>query len=201
MHWSQAIAAFAAFVHVCAYGIYGRQVLSGLARPNPATWTLWVALSALNAASYIIMSGDPAKGTVATAGAVSCTVVLGIALRRGAVAPLGRWDRAALASGLAAGAAWVLLRSATWANLILQAGFFISMLPTYRAVAADPSAERPLPWLLWGLAYAMNVFVVSSRWTGSGADLVYPLLNLCTHAGVGLLAITLAARRRAPASA
>ncbi|MEY4745123.1 MAG: hypothetical protein RL272_1068 [Candidatus Parcubacteria bacterium] len=181
----------AAAIHLAAYGVYARQTSRGETRLNTATWILWVFLSALNAASYLMMSGDPAKATVACAGATACTMTLGYALLRGKASAIAPWDGAALAAGLFAAAAWWLWRSATSANLILQAGFVISMIPTYRGVFRDPRSERPLPWLMWGSAYAVSLAVVLLRWRGHAADLAYPCINLVTHSGVGWCAIIL----------
>lgn len=175
----------AAAIHLSAYVVYARQTGRGETRLNTATWILWVFLSALNAASYLMMTGDPAKSAVSCAGAVACTVTLAFALAKGRASPIAPWDGAALAAGLCAAAAWWLWRSATYANLILQGGFIISMLPTYRAVFKDPRTEKPLPWLMWGSAYVVTLCVVLLRWQGHLPDLAYPGINMITHSGVG----------------
>ncbi len=186
----------AAAIHLSAYAVYARQTGRGETRLNTATWILWVFLSALNAASYLMMSGDPAKAAVACAGAAACTVTLAFALLKGRASPIAPWDGAALAAGLAAAGAWWVWRSAATANLILQAGFVISMVPTYRAILRDPRAEKPLPWLMWGTAYAVTLATVILRWRGHPADLAYPGINLVTHSGVGWCVILLSRARR-----
>ena len=192
---SSMLAAVAAMIHLSAYVVYARQTNRGETRLNTATWILWVFLSSLNAASYLMMSGDPAKSLLSFAGATACTVTLIYALAKGKASPIAPWDAAALAAGLAAAGAWMVWRSATYANLILQAGFVISMIPTYRGIFKDPAAEKPLPWLMWGSAYAVNLCVVLLRWRGHDADLAYPCINLVTHSGVGWCVITLTRRR------
>lgn len=194
---SYALVAFATALHLSAYVVYGRMTGRGEARANTATWILWVFLSALNAASYVMMSGDLMKGAVACAGAVACTVTFAYALAKGKASPIGLWDGAALAVGLIAAASWLAFRSATFANLILQAGFTVSMVPVYRAVFRDPRSEPSLPWLMWGSAYAVNLCVVILRWRGHPEDLAYPCINLVTHSGVGWCALLMRARRRA----
>nr|ALV85544.1 hypothetical protein [uncultured bacterium pA1] len=186
----------AAAIHLSAYAVYARQTSRGETRLNTATWILWVFLSALNATSYLMMSGDPAKAAVACAGATACTITLAYALARGKASPIAAWDGAALAAGLAAAAAWWIWRSAASANLILQAGFVVSMVPTYRAIFKDPRTEKPLPWLMWGSAYAVTLAVVLLRWRGHAADLAYPGINLVTHSGVGWCVILLSRARR-----
>jgi hypothetical protein len=185
----------AAAIHLSAYAVYARYAFRGTTTLNTATWILWVFLSALNAASYLLMSGDPTKSVVAFAGAAACTITLGAALYRGKVSAIARWDAAALIAGLVAAAAWLIWHNATYANLILQAGFIVSMAPVYRTVFSNPTSERPLPWLMWGTAYAINLCVVILRWRGQPADLAYPCINLVTHAGVGWCAIILSRMR------
>jgi hypothetical protein len=193
---SYALVAVATTLHLSAYVIYARKTGRGEATLNTATWILWVFLSALNAASYVLMSGDPMKGAVACAGAVACTVTLAFALAKGRVSAVGLWDGAALGVGILAAAAWLAFRSATYANLILQGGFIVSMIPTYRGILKDARAEPALPWFMWGSAYAVNLCVVVLRWHGHAADLAYPCINLVTHSGVGFAAVALDRARR-----
>ncbi len=188
METSTALAFAAAGVHLSGYAAYLRRTFRGSARPNAATWILWVVLSALNCASYLIMSGDPAKSAIAFAGAAACTIVFVCALARGNLTRIGAGDAAALLFGLAAGAIWWLWKSAGDANLVLQAGFAVSMVPTAVAVVRSPRSEHPLPWFLWTGAYALSLAVVFLRWRGHCADLAYPCVNLVSCAAVGALA-------------
>ena len=177
-----------AAIKLSGYARYVVGILRGEMRPNMATWTLWIFLSSLNSASYLVMSGDPLKSAVAIAGTTGCLITYAVAMRKGVMQPLNSWDRAALGSGFVAAAAWIAFRSASSANLILQAGFLISMIPTYRGLLADRNAEKPAPWLLMAGAYAVNGAVVALRWDGHPAQFAYPLINIVSHAGVGIFA-------------
>ncbi|MEY4723010.1 MAG: hypothetical protein RLZZ324_523 [Candidatus Parcubacteria bacterium] len=196
MPFAIALSLVGASIKLSAYAKYVFGIRAGTMRPNTATWTLWVFLSSLNSASYLLASGDPYKSAVALAGTTGCVITFAYALRRGSLRPLEGWDRVALAFGILAGVAWIALRSAGVANLILQAGFAISMIPTYRSLLADPDSEKPAPWLLMAAAYAVNACVVVLRWNGIWFALAYPLLNMVTHAGVGLLSFALLRRAR-----
>lgn len=191
-----------AAIKLSGYGRYIVGIARGEMRPNMATWTLWVFLSSLNSASYLLMSHDPYKAAVALAGTTGCVLTYIFALRRGSMQGLNGWDKVSLGIGLAAGAAWWILKSAASANIILQAGFIISMIPTYRGLLADHGAEKPSPWLLMATAYAVNLVVVILRWDGNLIGLLYPGINMVSHAGVGFLAMALHGRaKRAAASA
>ncbi len=184
-----ALGILAGIVHVASYGIYFRKILRNEVLPNTATWILWVFLSALNAASYIVMSQDPLKGTVAVAGAASCTVIFLFSLCKGRFSPVRGFDLITVAVGIISGAAWIAFQSATFANLLLQAGFLLSMVPTYRKVLRDGASEPPLPWFLWSLAYVISTSVVIIRWNGNFPDLAYPVLCMLSHGGVGAIAV------------
>ncbi len=192
------LAAISAAIHLGGYAAYSILVGRGHSRPNMATWVLWVFLSALNCTSYLAMSGDTAKAAVAFAGAFACTVTFAYSLKKGRVSRLNTWDTAALMIGLVAAVVWITLRSATFANIILQCGFVISMLPTYRSVIKDHSTEKALPWFMWGTAYAINLCVVLLRWNGHIPDIIYPLQSLFTHTGVGITVLIMS-RRAVPA--
>lgn len=186
-----ALALTGASIKLAGYGKYFMGIRRGEMRPNTATWTLWVFLSSLNSASYLLMSHDLLKSSVALAGTSGCLITYVYALHKGSLKPLNGWDTAALAIGVLAGLAWMVSRSASYANIILQGGFFLSMIPTYRGLLADHDAEKPAPWLLMALAYAINMGVVVTRWDGNWVGYLYPALNMFTHGGVGLLAMTL----------
>ncbi len=189
-----AAAVLATAIHLGGYAAYSLLVHRGHSRPNMATWVLWVSLSALNCASYFVMSDDLAKAGVAFAGAFASTATFVFSLKRGRMSRLNSWDTVALAFGLLAAGVWIALRSATYANIILQCGFIISMIPTYRGVIKDHAHEKALPWFMWGTAYAINLTVVILRWNGHPADLIYPLQSLFTHTGVGVVVLTMSRR-------
>lgn len=190
----ETLAVISALIHLSGYLVYSILMHRGHSRPNMATWVLWVFLSALNCTSYLVMSGDLTKSAVAFAGAFASTATFVFSLKRGRVSRLNPWDTIALAFGLVAAVVWIALRSATFANIILQFGFIISMLPTYRGVIKDHSHEKPLPWFMWGTAYAINLSVVLLRWHGHPADLIYPLQSLFTHTGVGIVVMIMSRR-------
>jgi hypothetical protein len=179
---------FAAGFHLLAYALYGRNNFRGRQPMNVATWALWVILSWLNAATYLVMSGDWSKSFAIFAGASACSIVFALAIARKTTSRVDTWDAFIFVAGLIAATAWWHWRDATLANLILQAAITISMIPTYRRILTDAAAERPAPWFLWGTAYAFVLGAVIFRWHGRWADLAYPVMNGTTHFGIGLIA-------------
>ena len=187
-----------ALIKLSGYGKYIVGIYRGEMRPNMATWTLWAILSSLNSTSYLLMSHDPLKASVALAGTTGCLITYVYALRRGSMQGLTGWDKAALGVGVIAAGAWVVLKSASYANLILQGGFLISMIPTWRGLLADHDAEKPSPWFLMSAAYAINTIVVATRYDGNWIGFVYPVLSALTHGSVGVMALVLAPKKPVP---
>jgi hypothetical protein len=187
-----------ASIKLGGYGRYVVGIYRGEMKPNMATWTLWAVLSTLNSASYLLMSGDPLKASVALAGTTGCLITYVYALRKGSMQGLTGWDKAALGVGILAGGAWIVLKSASYANLILQGGFLISMIPTWRGLLADHDAEKPAPWFLMTASYVINIIVVATRFDGNWLNYVYPVLSAFTHGSVGIMALILMPRQPQP---
>lgn len=175
-------------LHLTVFVIYSRQVARGRSRPNAATWIIWAFVAGLNCLTFFFMSEDWVKALQPLAGSLACLGTFLYALAKGKLTRLKRLDKAVLAIGLAAALAWWTLQSASFANVILQAAFAVSFVPTIRDVWRRPEEESPWPWLLWGLVYAMTTGVVLMRWSGQPVELLYPILAMATHSSVGLVA-------------
>ncbi|KPJ85781.1 hypothetical protein AMJ57_01930 [Parcubacteria bacterium SG8_24] len=176
-------------VHLLAFLVFNWKTARGQARPNTATWTIWSFVTILNCASYFVMSGDWIKALQPLAGALACTGTLLFALSRGRLERPGRFDLAVLAVSLVSAIVWFVWRQAAFANLVLQAAFVISFIPTLKDVWRAPQKESPLPWFMWGAAYLLLIAAVCVRWSGHIPDLVYPLNSFFWHALVGVLAL------------
>lgn len=176
-------------MHLVSFVLYNLKVLRGQAQPNAAAWSLWVGLTALNCVTYIMMTTDPVKGILPMVSSVACLVTFGWSLVRGHFSRLGVVDWLALLFGGIACLVWWLFRSVTGANLILQVCILISFVPTYRSVWNRPGGESALPWFGWTGGYLLTIAAVLCRWQGQYQDLVYPLVGLVLHGGVGLVAL------------
>jgi hypothetical protein len=172
-------------VQIIGFVIYDWQAFRKMSKPNVASWALWAGITILNFTSYRSMSGDWMKSLLPTVSSAFCVLTFVVAVAKGGrISKLSKFDAAALAIGTIATLTWFFLKSATYANLILQAAVIIGFVPTWRTA----KAERPLPWFIWTSAYVLGVTVVVVRWTGHWQDLAYPGLCVFGHLGVALLA-------------
>lgn len=176
-------------VHIIAFLIFNWKTVRGLSRPNAATWGIWAFVATLNCVSYFVMSDDWVKSLQPLAGSLACIGTFAFAMYAGKLTRLRALDALILAIGIAAVVVWFHYRSATFANLVLQAAFAISFIPTFRDIWDDPGKESVVPWFLWGSAYVLLIITVLMRWNGNIAEAVYPFSSFFFHTSVGVLVI------------
>lgn len=179
----------AGLIHFFGSMIYLRKMLKGTSHPNTATWTIWLFTSVLNCASYVVMTQDWVKGLLPIASASAVLVTFILSCLKGRLSKLDTYDAIALTIGLLSMLGWCIFHSATFANLILQLCFIISIIPTYRGVLKNKNTEDPLPWFVWSLGYLLIFILVLIRWHGQYQDLAYPLNCLISHSGIGILTL------------
>lgn len=180
------LALITSLVQIIGFVIYDVQAFRKMSKPNIATWILWAGISILNFTSYRSMSGDWMKSLLPTVSSAFCVLTFFVAIMKGGkLSKLNKLDTAALILGAIATLTWFFLKSATYANLIIQAAVLIGFIPTWRTA----KSERPLPWFVWTAVYVLGVIVVAMRWTGHWQDLVYPVMCLFAHLAVGIIAM------------
>lgn len=185
----------AASMHVAAVLLYNRNMSRGTSTPNPATWTLWVLLSSLNCAAYLTSTNDIIKSTLPIVSTVVTVFLFWKAWQLGKFKPLDGLEKLVLGLGILATLVWFVFHNAKAAYLLLQIPIALSFVPTYRGVWKDPLTEtRILPWCLWSSAYIFSLGAIFLQWQydprvdDGPYQLVYPILCLLLHGGVGILA-------------
>jgi len=172
-------------VQIIGFVIYDVQAFRKMLNPNVASWAIWAGITVLNFTSYSSMSGDWMKSLLPTVSSAFCILTFVVAIAKGGkFSKLDQFDKSALALGAIAALTWFFLKSATYANLIVQAAVLIGFVPTWRAA----EKERALPWFIWTSAYVLGTILVVLRWTGQWQDLVYPVGLFFAHLAVALMA-------------
>lgn len=183
----------AALFHGVAYAIYFVQVWNGGSVPNPASWSVWVFLAALNALTFWKASKDPLATTQFFTGSVGCFGIWAFALYAGKFAPLGTMEWVVIVCCFVACAVWYKTKSATYANLIVCAIFIASSTPTLKGVWRNSGVEQPLPWCLWTTAFiitAINVWWRTDRAKPRWWFLMaMPAYGIIFHGLIAILAI------------
>jgi hypothetical protein len=189
MHINEMLAILASMMHIIAFIIYNKQLLSNNNEPNIVTWAIWAFESLFNVASYFVMSGDWIKTLLPTISSLFCIEIFFVALFKGKFGRIGKFDIAALFTGIFAALVWWQFKSATFANLIAQACVAIGFVPTFKSVWKSPKTEKPVVWFVWSFAYIVGLAVVLTRWQSQYQDLVLYVCGIIFHAAVGILAL------------
>jgi SET domain len=191
----------AALMQIVGYGLYIRSFMNHTIRPNAASWFMFAYGTAfLGFLEYRSGAGLGLLLLPAACATMSIAVAL-LCLRRGATAPVDRFEKIVFSADL-----WltVVYGAVTlgYGSAALSSGFVTIILaavnltavtcflPTIRSTWKSPDRELPLPWLVWALAYGV---LSVATWKASGLEqpslLLYPLLNCALHGLVGLFAL------------
>lgn len=145
-------------------------------------------ITLINSTSYVSMTGDIIKSVLAFTDLFACLVITSLILFKGYYSKLKTTEKLVIAFSIASLFVWFTLRSATFANILLQPGYIFAFIPTYLNVYRNPSAERALPWFIWAFSFILSTIVVAMRW-GVWQDFVNPLIAFLLHFGVGSLVL------------
>jgi hypothetical protein len=144
-------------LHLIAYVIYNKQAKLGLSKPNVATWGVLAFLSIINATSFNSMSQDIVVSLQFIAGAVASFSTFIYVFCIGKFSKLKPKEYVVFVLGLIAAIAYWKYKEATFANMIVLITFLISFYPTLEGVWLDPTKEKPLPWIIWTVAFFLTI--------------------------------------------
>jgi len=182
------MSAILAFVIVAltlwAFVLFNRNMFRG-EKPNTASWNLWVLLTVVNTSSYFSMNGDLIKLSLPLTDAALCLVTWILALFLGRFQLPPRRDYIPI--GLAIGALIIWnVSSAGNANIFTQLPLIISFVPYFTHARNGEVEARP--WVIWTLAFVLNIVLVSIR-NSNRNDFIYPILGMVLHGAVALIAL------------
>ncbi len=158
------------------YIIYLIQVKKSQSTPNPATWSIWVAVMILNGATYTTMTGDILESLIAITAPILLIILFSYISIKGKFTKLGKTEKKILALTFIIGILWKIT-SATFSNLCLQAIILFSFWPTIKGLIKGDHNEKPLPWILASVAYLLTVAGNILNLQGNWFKLVFPFVN------------------------
>jgi len=181
-------------IHLLGYWIYYRMSSQHKeTNPNTASWSIWAIGSIVNLLTYASMSNDWVKDILPAICSLACIVVYVGYLRQGKFKMPGLTDILIFSLDIVATIVWLVANSPLIGNMACQAGTVLSYIPIIRETMKNPQSERRSPWVLWSMAYVLDVILVIARWNQWG-DVVYPATNLI----LCLIMAIIANRRRTP---
>jgi len=157
------ISGFLVFSSIIPYGI---RVFQRKITPNIVTWFIW---SIVGIAILLNYKGSGAKNNVwpAVFGCINPVIITVIAIFRGKVAPITKFDILCLILGLVSIVLWLILKSnqetLQYALYIGMIGDLCAGIPTWNFVKKHPDEDRPLMWILYGVGYGLSVFAITDH--------------------------------------
>ena len=172
---------------VCSLAGYG-SYLAGLRRqlvqPNRASWLIWTAATAVEAATYAAVNPAALQGWVFALSTLACLVVTIGIWRRSVWSAPSRGEVACTAACLAALLVWIVSRNAFWAHMLVVAAVPVSFWPTWQSVMEDRTRERSPAWGLWTIGDLATLLVATRNGDQHAGEYVYILVELLCHASV-----------------
>jgi hypothetical protein len=159
------------------YITYFHQMTKGQSTPNPATWTIWLAMMLLNAITYALIVQDFSKALFPTVTSILVGLMFTYSIIKGKFGPFKKLEVVILILALLIGIGWQITGNAILANLLLQVILFISFIPTAVGLLKRTLKEKPLPWILSIIAYQFQLATVLINFDGNYAALAYPIVN------------------------
>lgn len=171
-HFGLVLGLLAAALHLAGYVLYGWGIWRGAIHTNPFSWGLWVLGAGIAYGVFREIAHDWVKSLLNLVCTLGMLVICGMV---GSQYILGSasltWDTdteinlAITVLDIFVMFIWILFRkrSLNVLDFWFQVDIFVSFLPIVRATHADPTGETLLPWVLWTLAYTVQVFCVACR--------------------------------------
>ena len=186
--FSIALGVLIGVIHLLGYWIYYRaSSLHKETNPNTASWSIWAFGSVVNLLTYASMSNDWVKDILPAVCSLACIVVYIAYLQQGKFKMPGLTDILIFSTDIAATIVWLVAKSPLIGNMSCQAGTVLSFIPIIRDTMKDSKDEEPLPWIIWSIAYALDVVLVIARWKQWG-DVVYPITCLALSITMAIIA-------------
>lgn len=157
------ISGFLVFSSIIPYGI---RVFQRKITPNIVTWFIW---SIVGVAILLNYKGSGAKNNVwpAIFGCINPVLITFIAVFRGKVALITKFDIVCLILGLISIILWLILKShqetLQYALYVGIIGDLCAGVPTWNFVKEHPDEDRPLMWVLYGIGYGLAVFAITDH--------------------------------------
>jgi hypothetical protein len=155
--------------------IHAKRVWSGVIRVHPVSMIIWSLTGIALLVSYKTMNTNY-EFYVTIGNTIFPVVNLFISMRYKVRLELSRWDYATAFFGIVSIVTWYFVRQShelsAYANYIALFADMCAIVPTFRMVKVNPMIEKPLPWILFGIGFGINVFIITDK---SFANYVLPV--------------------------
>lgn len=131
------------------YVVYVIQTEEGKSRPNPATWSVSVVLTALYLLFYYRATHNWIVSLQPIVSAAACFGMFLYDLKGGKFALPGWREYLAMAVGFCAVPLILMFHQLGWSIVFIFVAAVIAFWPTIQGVWRNPENEAPWAWLIW----------------------------------------------------
>lgn len=169
---------------LAGYAVYLTGIKRQLVQPNRASWLIWSAAIAVEAATYAAVNkGSPQTWIFAISTVACLAVTIGIWRRSSWEAP-SAGEMLCMGVCLASLVLWLAFSTAFWAHMLVVVAVPISFWPTWQSVAQDRNRERSPAWALWTLGDLATLLVATRSEGEFVGEYSYIFVELLCHASV-----------------
>ena len=166
------------------YAVYLTGIKRQLVQPNRASWLIWSASTAVEAATYAAVNDGSPQTWIFGISTVACIAVTIGVWRRSSWEMPSRGEMVCMGACLASLVLWLAFSTAFWAHMLVVVAVPISFWPTWQSVLQDRNRERSPAWGLWTLG-DLATLLVATRANGEViGEYSYIFVELLCHAGV-----------------
>lgn len=149
-----------------AASIHVRRVQSGEITLHPVSWGIWTANAVAVLLSYI--GANEEQSYLSFLGVIGNFVypTLGFIFawkqRKNTTITITLFDKFCMVLGFAAIAIWSMNHESHYANYIAIVADCMATVPTILFVWRNPMQEKPLPWLLFAIGFALTLLTLEA---------------------------------------
>jgi len=176
----EALNVLSSLMLIGVYVLYIKQTRDDISTPNPATWSIWLFTSIMNAFSYFSVVHENMWEMVYVGTAtVLMVITFFFSFINGKFTKLKRKEIFALISAIIVFVLWKVSETidVVMANILMQIVFVISFHITAERINDGTAKEKYPPWLLAVGAYIVAIISLTIDFDGNWTKLVYPTVN------------------------
>lgn len=179
----------ASAIFLIAFVMYNKGVLAGKNTPAFAAWGLFSVITAVNCVTYLAWTESWINIAVLFTDFIVCVGTAIIILIRLRWRVKVDWQDGTIALiSIIAIVLWKVLGAET-GNWFNQVAYTTAFFPNYRNVWRNPQDEPTKPWLLWTIAFVLNIIALALKQNTQPMDYVSPVICLVYHALMTVLSL------------
>jgi hypothetical protein len=169
--------------------MYNKGVLTGLNTPAFAAWAVFSVITLVNCLTYLDWTAHWTNILLFATDFVICVgTSIAVLIKFRGVVQVDWKDKGIALISLAAVGLWIAY-NAEAGNWMNQVAYSLAFIPTYRNVLRSPSDEPTKPWLIWTVAFVLNIIALTIDPESQRMDYVTPSVCLAHHTIVTLLSL------------